>query len=306
MPSRFPTASRQLTSFLVPLTIVCVAAVGALAYQPAGANPQLPPWEYLEFEASKLFVTARSSITATLENSEEAQAKWFSEDFRGNNPADTTTLRLSTKTKMLGRSSVNTAWIDPGSMAAYQRSLTETGSRLRLKIYRFGPTEVLALRSSPATDTERALPEPQWTKRSEQRIAVPKNSTAVTDPVAIFFAIATRSLDELDRGYELTVLTSNRISKVRIQRTATVARTRTRSTVKRNDGSTVRENDETAIPTRLYAVTPLGDEGDLKILGLEGAIEVIVHEELRMPLEIRGRIPPVGKVAVKLIGARLR
>ena len=182
--------------------------------------------------------------------------------------------------------------------------MLETGSRARKKVYRFSDSEAIAFRSEPANNAEKELPEAQWTNRSEQRIDT-AHAPTLTDPLTLFYLIATHPHDKLDKGIEVSVLTRNRISRVRIQRTPGATAIKTASTVTNADGSQQRDRSSN-LAVRTYEVTPIGDASDLRLLGLEGAIQVAVDESLRMPVEIRGKIPPVGRVTVKLKSATLR
>lgn len=284
--------------------LALMAELGWSAAQPAGGH--LPSWEKLDFTASKLMITARSSLTAEHEPIETSRSQWAGIETGRRSERDiATTVRLGSETSFLGRASSTTVWINPKSLGAFQRTLKESGSRTRQKIYRFSDTEAIAYRSEPAGSEERQLDEPQWTKRGEQRIKTPPG-TVVTDPLTLFYLISTHPLTALDKGIEVDVLTRNRVTRVRIRRTATAATVGTRSTVVNADGRVTRDGKTTQIPVRIYEVVPIEDNGDLRLLGLEGAIEVAVDEALRMPVEIRGKIPPVGRVTVKLRRASLR
>ena len=60
-----------------------------------------------------------------------------------------------------------------------------------------------------------------------------------------------------------------------------------------------------------FAMTPevYGPEGsaeDFELLGLEGAIEIVAAKELQAPVSISGRLPPAGRVTVRLRHVKLR
>ncbi len=298
-----PNQSRTLGAALILLAAV---TVGPNVAAKRAQGPSLPAWSTLNFSASKLMVTARSSLSVSEESLDAAQSHWaeLSDGGRGSEAAGGATVRLESKTSMLSRVSITTVWVQPGSLAAFQRTLIESGSRARKKVYRFSDAEAVAFRSEPANKAEQDLPEPRWTKRGEQHIDT-AGALTVTDPLALFYLIATHPHNELDLGIEVDVLTRNRISKVRIKRTATRATIRTTSTVTTVDGSQHRASTPN-LAVRIYEVTPVNNAGDLRLLGLEGAIQVAVDETLRMPVEIRGKIPPVGRVTVKLRSATLR
>jgi len=313
-PQPRPTALLVAVSLVAALAVphALISELGVpTKTQPSPIELRLPPWESLDFEATKLFITARCSISATKEAVTKAQTQWVQGEFDSHRPPQSspTTLRISSGTELLGRFSDTTVWLDPQSMAAYQSTLTEHGRRMRHKTYQFAANQVLELRSEPATQRERKFEEPRWSKRSERRIEVPDRNArsvpTVTDPLAIFYAIASLPPELLDAGYEMDVLTRNRVRRVRIVRLSATGQTRTRAVLTRSDGSLLQNDSPRLVPTAHYKVTPLGSDGDLKLLGLQGAIEVVVDEALRMPLQIRGRIPPVGKITVRLVAAKL-
>ena len=284
-----------------PTTRVGVVIALALLADPTaaaqqGAAPiQLPDWQRLEFKASKLFVTARSSLEVELVDAADASSAWVPIETAHEPPPQITLVRSTAS--FLGRTSTTDVWLDPSDLRAFQRHAVDSGSRQRHKIYRFGRGEIRALRSEPETKDEESLPEPQWTRRSEQRLEL-QGTPLVTDPVAVFYLLSQKPTTE----QELQVVTSNTVGSVRVE-LAERGSVATEAAIV--SGDTTRPLGDNRAALR-YAVTPADPDSDFSLLGLEGAITVWVDEEFGVPLEVRGKISPVGTVRVRLQAAVLR
>lgn len=280
---------------------IAIAALGltlpAVAARAKTENDRLPVWTRLEFKASKLFVTARSTIEIELEDAATAASGWASIQPQHRPPEQV--VRLRSTASFLGRTATTDVWLDPADLRAYQRHAVDSGSRHRHKTYRFGPKHVRTLRSEPETKDEEGLPEAEWTRRSEGRIELDDN-LLVTDPLAVFYLLARRPT----APQEVQIVSSNELGTVRIER-AERGQVETSADVLRTDGSAV-AGEMASRPAIRYTVTPAEGDSDFSLLGLEGAISVWIDEEFGVPLEVRGRISPVGSVRVKLERALLR
>ena len=276
--------------------IVGLALLGLLLVGPGAAaqppeNDMLPSWTRLEFKASKLFVTARSALEVELQDSAVAAPHWV--DIAPAHLAPDQVVRVRSTAAFLGRTSTTDVWLDPHDLRAFQRHAVDSGNRNRHKIYRFGRKQVLALRSEPETKHEAELPEPQWTRRSEQRFDV-EDGLIVTDPVAVFYMLSRRP----QTPQQLHIVTSNSLGGVRIELAERgVVDAEVEWQTGGVGGASVGPGPR---PALRYTVTPTESDSDFSLLGLEGAISVWIDEEFGVPLEVRGKISPVGTVRVRL------
>lgn len=282
----------------IPKTLLGLLLAGAgLGAPPPSEGEVLPEWARLEFKATKLFVTARSALEIELEPGSAAEPQWAAIEPAPSVPEQV--VRVRSTATFLGRTSTTDVWLDPRDLRAFQRHAVDSGNRNRHKIYRFGKRQILALRSEPETKEEAGLPEPQWTRRSEQRLEL-EGDQIVTDPVAVFYLLSRRPTTV----QELHIVTSNSLGAVRIELAERGMIESAAEWMDTDSGPVA--TFPGARPGLRYTVTPTDVDSDFSLLGLEGAISVWIDEEYGVPLEVRGKISPVGSVRVRLERAVLR
>ena len=106
-----------------PANLAAPALLLALAWPAAAADP---PWQRLEFQAKKLFLTADAAVefdpAAQLPPDERCEGK-------PHMPGSAARIRI--ESTMFGRRSESSLWFDPDSLKAHLRVQEERGSRNR-------------------------------------------------------------------------------------------------------------------------------------------------------------------------------
>ena len=272
----------------------------ALAWPAAAADP---PWQRLEFQAKKLFLTADAAVefdpAAELPPDERCEGK-------PHTPGSAARIRI--ESTMFGRRSESSLWFDTGSLKAHLRVQEERGSRNRYKRYTFCHGSVEAERATP-NPGEAGLPVARWTHRDPLHHPVPSGLEGpLSEPSALLHLVGRLAALPSGAGEEMSwtvpMFSNRRVLAVRIERDA--------ETVAASPSFSVAGGQ---IPAQLtlvrFAMTPevYGPEGsaeDFELLGLEGAIEIVAAKELQAPVSISGRLPPAGRVTVRLRHVKLR
>ncbi len=283
-----------------PANLVAPALLLALAWPAAAADP---PWQRLEFQAKKLFLTADAAVefhpAAELPPDERCEGK-------PRTPGSAARIRI--ESTMFGRRSESSLWFDAGSLKAHLRVQEERGSRNRYKRYTFCHGSVEAERATP-NPGEAGLPVARWTHRYPLHHPVPSGLEGpLSEPSALLHLVGRLAALPSGAGEEMSwtvpMFSNRRVLAVRIERDA--------ETVTASPSFSVAGGQ---IPAQLtlvrFAMTPevYGPEGsaeDFELLGLEGAIEIVAAKELQAPVSISGRLPPAGRVTVRLRHVKLR
>lgn len=292
------TRPRQTT--LKPASLAASGLLVALAWPAAAADP---PWQRLEFEARKLFLSAEAAVEF-----EPAAELPVDERCEGKPPLPGSAARIRIESTMFGRRSESSLWFDPGSLKAHLRVQEERGSRNRYKRYTFCQGSVEAERATP-NPGEAGLPVADWTHRYPLHHPVPQGLEApLSEPSALLHLVGRLAALPSGAGAEtpwtVPMFSNQRVLAVRIERDP--------ETVTAPPSFSVAGGQAPAQLTFVrFSMTPAayGPEGsaqDFELLGLEGAIEIVAVKELQAPVSISGRLPPAGRVTVRLRHVELR
>ena len=292
------TRPRQTT--LKPASLAASGLLVALAWPAAAAEP---PWQRLEFEAKKLFLTAGAAVEF-----ESVADVPVDERCEGRPPMPGSAALIRIESTMFGRRSESSLWFDPGSLKAHLRVQEERGGRNRYKRYTFCRGSVEAERATP-NPGEAGLPVAEWTHRYPLHHPVPSALEApLSEPSALLHLVGRLAALPSGAGeqtsWTVPMFSNRRVLAVRIERAP--------ETVTAPPSFSVAGGQAPAQLTLVrFAMTPMayGPEGsaeDFELLGLEGAIEIVAARELQAPVSISGRLPPAGRVTVRLRHVKLR
>lgn len=265
-------------------------------------------WSRLEFRASKLLLTASSVVEIGTESSAEARTDWL-QPVRGTPlmPTGSEVVRLELDSQLLGKTSELDLWVDPSTGAAFQRTQSEVGKKVRHhrhRSLRFTHTGVSSA-TYRANDATVDKPFDQWTL-TESFATYPKNLSpqdAVSEPSVLFYLLAVAQLD--DPGDQVS---THVFSKGQVMRVTLVVEERTRMRVDYVVSGAASESEQRvegrqeALRIRLDS-RPLIDgdsETDFEFLGLKGDVEIFLDRQGRFPLQISGRIKRLGRGHVRL------
>ena len=220
----------------------------------------------------------------------------------------TSAARIRIESSMLGRRSQSSLWFDAESLKAHIRTQEERGSRNRYKSYTFCHGSVEAERATPKAG-EAGLPASEWTHRYPLHHEVPSGLEApLSEPSVLLHLVGRLAAQPVEPGatasWTVPVFSNSQVLAVRIERDAEAPLVAPGFSVA---GGTSPEE----VTLIRFTITPVavGAEGraeDFELLGLEGAIEILAAKELQLPVTISGRLPPAGRVTVRLRHVVLR
>ena len=275
------------------------AKVGSASFS---ANP--PLWRVLNYKASKLFITA--STTVTLEVDAEAPAELYTpspEVSKDHAPIPAVRINhgLILESDTLGRRSKEHVLFDAADGTAVQRHKRRLGSKGYSKKHRFSKGGVAVQRSSPGEAPSNA-DEREWTHHQETFFPLADESCkAVVDPAQIFYLLSASGLEKPGDSFEVCVFSKKVFGLMRAEVTAVTER----KTDYQLDGRGI-SGQSPVIAIALTSSPLKGQPEDKKIelIGLEGDLEVFLDAESRVPVEICGDHSKLGSVSVRLVDAK--
>lgn len=269
---------------------------------PVAATGSEPPWQRLEFRAKKFFLSADAAVEF------DAAASLPADERCGAGPSlPASAARIRIESSMLGRRSESSLWFDAESLKAHIRVQEERGSRNRYKRYAFCQGAVEAERATPNAG-EAGLPVASWTHRYPLVHEVPAElASPLSEPSALLHLVGRLAALQGEDGAAsrtVPVFSNRQVLAVRIDRHP--------ETIPALPGFSVAGGPAPEELTLVrFTLTPLavGPDGrveDFELLGLEGEIEILAARELQLPVSISGRLPPAGRVTVRLRHVELR
>ena len=295
-----PYARLAIVLFLI---LVAVSAPATKSRSPEPLDPQRLAWTSLDFKARKLFITARTVVRLRGVPAAEAGGEWINSS-RGAvaMPEGDTVMEVGIDTAAAGRESAVNVWFDPRQATALQRLKVRKGKKAYRKVSRFTDEGTYVLRTAPIDKGEAGRPFSEWTKIEEYFYPLPEEieCRTVSEPSALFYILSAVPLSP-GQPRRLCVFSGKKTIPVAVELLGT--EDLEVDYTEKSASQTKRRRGE--VETWKVAVRPLADGEEFELLGLEGEIEVSLEKEHRIPLEVRGRIGGLGKVAVRLTAVEL-
>ncbi len=311
-----PLAGRQFLRVALGLTLAIVGTAAGSGVRPAWATtPEDPalPWQRLEFTASKLFLTATTQVELRWVSRSEAEAAWLASPDLDRahgavlQPGPHPLLALSLDTAFAGRHTTSTTWFDSGQGTVFQSQRQRSGRKAYQKTYRFTTAGTFSLRQAPADQGQAALEPNAWTQRHTEFYPHPtglSECAVISEPAVLLYWI-TAHLPRENQPVSFCTYSNKTVQVLTL--TATAAPPMDVDYTLRRNGQRV--SRRAAVPVWKVLVEPKPTSNEAKeafeFLGLEGAVEIQVERENRLPVQISGRIPKLGTVLIGLKAAIL-
>jgi hypothetical protein len=303
------TCVQKKLPLIATIGLLCLQFAHSVAGAPAEeqSNTKLQ-WSSLEFVASKLLITVRSSVELDYKTSTEAGEQLVvvprGEMIVPQSSRDVLSMRITTR--LLGRESAIKLWMLGGDGQALQRERLDSGRKNRYKVYRYLKDGVHALRRSPDKG-EKELPHPRWSKERESRYPYADGGAdrVVVDSSAILYLLSGEALRQPGDSLTVQVFSNKTVIPVRIS-VEDVAEIRALVELQ-IDGNTAEETrGREALQLSIEPLAgPDVEQEDFELLGLSGALTVMLDREYRVPLSIMGKADALGQVTVRLKRAAL-
>ena len=245
----------------------------------------LPGWSEVSFELHSNWVTARSKLSIAARNDDQLGAVWV----------------LQVEESIAQNSVQETQLMTPGSGYLLQRSRLTSGRNTRLKEYRYAAEELVRTRREP--NSSRELPSTRWPVSSRRDISYPvfEEGAILTSMPALLLA-AGSVLDAPAQAATVYVHGDNNFYRVRLN---VVGEEQLEVDYLLDGGLQRMQGERTAIVVGLQ-VDPVGmprGDPEFSLLGLDGQVSILLDEQSRLPLQVRGRAPRIGETYINLVAA---
>jgi hypothetical protein len=205
----------------------------------------------------------------------------------------------------------NQVLFEPNQAAALYRVRLRRGKDDIKRTYWFSREGVHRLRTKPSTKGEASGDSAKWT--DARTSFYPYDLTQprcphVTDPMLLIYLLSAAHIDKSGDSLSLCVFGKQQLHRLRL-RVEGLHTLEVDYSENREEGEVRKKGKVDGLRITLEA-QPL--QSDLKnaenfsFLGFHKDITIDIDPELRLPLQISGRIPTVGAVALKLSGVRMK
>jgi hypothetical protein len=284
---------------LASLFVLPVAAQDAApAFDPARAD-----WYRAELEAHKLFKSMSVTIGVLQPDPADAATRLIEDEARTLLPPGPRITALSYRTEGLGRRNDIELLVDPDNGQILQRVSSESGKRLKYRVYRFGSAGALRRTSRPGAGEEHEGPA-VWSDRSEQWFPVPPGVSAepLTEAGTLVYLIAISGLQAPGERFEINAFSSSDETVYRIEaEVLSPERVDYDYRLQRADADGTETKGETeAIRVAIHGRPLEGQpDGELTLFGMKD-VELMLDPATRAPLELRGRVDFFGGIRFEL------
>lgn len=299
--------------------------LGFLLTSPMAAGDQtaadLPPWQALRFEASKLFLTAKMEVRLEKASRQAADTLLPSPEGRPFAPSDPSLWTVELTSSAVGRRSRSRVWFDPKTHSAWQRAKEKLGSKPYDKVSRFTRDGVYTRRRAPINSQQTEQPPETWGKVQTRFEPYPGWQAsglsqvladggdgpcrAILEPSQLLYVLGILNLDAPPEN--LCIFSDGTISRLRFEPRGSTA-LNVDFTESKGTGTAEQRRQE-RLDARCVIIRSLTLDGqaggELELLGLEGDVEIFLDSDRGLPLEIRGKLPNLGSVKVRLVGVEL-
>jgi hypothetical protein len=205
----------------------------------------------------------------------------------------------------------NQVWFEPIQAEALYRVRLRQGKDDIKRTYWFSRKGVHRLRTRPSTKGEGSGDPAKWTDARTSfypydltQLGCPQ----VTDPVLIIYLLSTAHMDKNGDSLSLCVFGKQQLHHLRMQVEGLQA-LEVDYFENREEGKVRKKGKVNSLRITLEAQPLPADRKDAEnfsFLGFHKDITIDIDPELRIPLQMSGRIPTVGTVSLKLSGVSMR
>lgn len=304
---RFPG---QRTVALCLLSIAFTFLPGMAAHGDDDPAHKQVPWQQLEFQASKLFVSGELQFKLSEMTADQAREQLLKvPQQQPLEPLSNLLALLHVRSELMSNRGEMKVWMDPGDYRTYQRARMTTGSNSRLKLYRYLRSAVYRIRKeSQSSDLQ--LDSTQWQTSSEQLIPLPAvdlENSAVHDPSALLLMASNTALTKKGDSITTTVFTDKQFYAATLTVTGSKP---VKAKYRLEDASGSRtvaaklDSLQIQLTTRLLSAKP--EDETFEFLGLNEPIIISVDTNSRLPLQVEGTQSRAGKVTVEVREVKLK
>jgi hypothetical protein len=274
-------------------------------------DPAKLPWHRLSFKADNFFGRVATSVRlAAMPAKEAADLLLAVPQADALQPSGATVISITIDSNinpMIGPKEIlNTQSLcNPNNAAALQRLRLRQGGKIWQKSYRFLPNGVYHQRKKPADEKQLKLPPNQW-KTFEQRWYQYDRShpecPAILEPSELLYLVSVVDIAAQKGPLGLCVFDKSQLHRLTV--TAGGTQQLKVNYLEGPPDKQIRREGAIEVIKISFQPHPL-DPADKKLeefsfLGLQGDFEIYVAGATRVPVQISGQIPGIGKLDIRL------
>ena len=317
----------EMDSRKISPAIVCILAFVALIYfvgQGWGQSfnhlkldPDQVLWSRLSFRAKRAVVDVKVGVRLAPFSTAEFKSMWRT------NPQSMPLPSLGQKVYTIKVNRVidhifsrpvmlsNEVLFEPIQAAAFYRVRLRHGKDDIKRTYWFSREGVHRLRTKPSTKGEASGDPAKWT--DARKSFYPYDLTQlgcpqVADPMLLIYLLSAAHMDKSGDSLSLCVFGKQQLHHVRMQ-VEGLQTLEVDYAENREEGEVRRKAKVDGLRVTLKAQSlqsDLKDAENFSFLGFHKEISIDIDPELRIPLQVSGRIPTIGAVTLKLSGVSMK
>jgi hypothetical protein len=289
----------------------------AQSFEPLNLEPNRVLWSDLSFRASKAVVDVEVDIRLASFSTPEFESIWRTYP----QPIPLPTMCQGVYNLEVNRiidyifsrpvRLWNQVLFDPQKANSFYRVRLRRGKDDIERAYWFSKEGVHRLRRMPNVKAEASLDPAKWTDVSTSfypydlaRLECPQ----VVDPMLLIYLLSAAPIDKEGKVFSLCVFGKQQLHRV-ILRYQRLENLEVDYSLKSGEGKVRKKGKVDGLKVTIESVPLVSDKKDAEnfsFLGMHEDIAIHLDSELRIPLQVNGKIPTVGLVTLKLSEATLR
>jgi hypothetical protein len=305
-----------LLLIMVRMVVFPDSALGQL-YSNLNLDPKRVQWSYLVYEVKSASVDVTIEVRMEPSTKSDAEAAIVSSGQGDPLPVPAggcykiTVNTLIDPVLQSAVKSVDHLWFDPRDATALGRDSFRQGEDDFKKEYRFTRQGVFRFQQEPKDKKEASMEPDHWTKVIDRFYSYDTGKLGcrvITDRLLMTYIASASEMLNNNQPLSLCVFGKRQLFQVKLQPTG-LQSLKIDYIEKNEQGETRRQSQVNAMQINLEA-KPL--ESDLEavehfsFMGFLNKISFFIDSARNLPVELKGEIPPVGLVTIKLKEAHLR
>jgi hypothetical protein len=302
---------------IISCLVVFPGSISAQPYSRLNLDANRIQWNYLLYELKS--TSADVTTEVLLESLTQAEAQAALIQSRRGDPLPVPAggcpkITVNTVIDSLLRppvKSVDHLWFDPRDASGLGRLRSRHGDEDFKKIYRYTKQGVFRHQKEPKDKKEASLDPDQWTKVIDTFYAYDRDRLGcpnIVDRLMMIYIASTSAILETNQPLAVCVFGKRQLFHVEL-RPAGLHPVKVNYIVKKAPGENRLQAEITAIKIDIEAKpleSDLEKEENFSFMGFLDKVSFFVDPDRKLPVEIRGEIPPVGLISLKLKEVRLQ
>jgi hypothetical protein len=310
--------SAAIVCMLAFVALICLAGQGwGQAFSHLKLDPHQVLWRRLSFRAKRAVVDVKVDVRLAPFSTAEFESIWRT------NPQSIPPPSLGQEVYNISVNRVidhifsppvtlaNQVLFEPHQVVAFYRLRLRRGKDEIKRSYWFSREGVHRLRTKPSSKGEASGDPEKWTDAKTSFYPYDLTQlgcTQVTDPTLLIYLLSAARMDKSGDSLSLCVFGKQQLHRLRL-RVEGLQTLEVDYSENSDEGKIRKKGKGDSLRVTLEAQPLQSDRKDAEnfsFLGFQKDIIIDIDPELRIPLQVSGKIPTIGTVALKLSGVEMR